>query len=52
MKQEMVEVKKKLQNTPGLRLRDFYVIFGGSKRPRIFCYFISLLTGEDGRIYE
>jgi len=48
----MEEVKKKLQNTPGLRFRDFYVIFGGSKRPKIFCYFISLLTGENGSLYE
>ena len=47
----MMEVKKKLQNTPGLRLRDFYTIFG-LKRPRIFCYFVSLLTGEKGKAYE
>ena len=47
----MIEVKKKLQNTPGLRLRDFYKIFGGTKRPRIFCYFVSLLTGENGTDY-
>ena len=48
----MIEVKKKLQNTPGLRLRDFYIIFGGDKRPRIFCYFVSLLTGKKGSDYE
>lgn len=51
MKEEMDENRKKLQQTPGIRLRDFYLIFK-SRRPRIFCFFIQLLTGLRARDYE
>jgi len=47
----MNQIRAKLQNTPGLRLRDFYAIYN-NKRPKIFTFFIKLLTGEEISIYE
>jgi hypothetical protein len=41
---EAMEAKKKLKSLIGLRLRDFYVIYG-TKRPKIFCFFLNLLAG-------
>jgi len=46
----MSEAKKLLVNTPGIRLKDFHVIFG-SRRPKIFCFLINLLTGLKARDY-
>jgi hypothetical protein len=51
IKDEMTENRKKLQQTPGIRLRDFYLIYK-SRRPKIFCFFINLLTGERAQDYE
>jgi hypothetical protein len=45
------ENKKKIENSPGLRLRDLYVLCG-NRRPKVFCYFLHLLTGESPKIYE
>jgi hypothetical protein len=42
----MNQIKVKLQNTPGLRLRDLYAIYV-NKRPKIFRFIIKLLTGEE-----
>lgn len=43
-KQEALEAKKRLKNLSGLRLRDFYTIYG-TRRPKIFCYLLNLLAG-------
>lgn len=44
-KQQMLhsDAKRTLLTTPGIRLRHFYSLFAG-KRPKIFCYFLHLLT--------
>lgn len=50
LKEEAKEAKTMLKNTPGLRLRDFYAIYG-SKRPKIFCYFLNLLANVNASDY-
>ena len=44
LKIQMMEKKKKLENEPKLRFRDFFLIFNSCRRPKIFCYFLKLLA--------